>query len=209
MKSKCVVFDLDDTLCYEIDYLKSAYREIAALLPNDEYEKMLLKFENGENVFEYLEKNYSLNRNELLLIYRNHFPDLNLVSGAKDLFQFCKENKYYLGLISDGRSVTQRNKLKAMKIEDVFNKVIISEEVGTEKPNIRNYEFFLGTAKEYFYIGDNFKKDFVTPNKMGWTTVALLDNGKNIHSQKEFLAKEYCPKYQIRNLLEFIKILEK
>ena len=28
----CVIFDLDDTLYKEIDYLKSAYREIASLV---------------------------------------------------------------------------------------------------------------------------------------------------------------------------------
>jgi putative hydrolase of the HAD superfamily len=32
-------------------------------------------------------------------------------------------------------------------------------------------------------MADNLKKDFITPNFLGWKTVGLLDNGKNIHYQ--------------------------
>jgi phosphoserine phosphatase len=45
MKYKKVIFDLDDTLVSEIDFLKSAYYYIAAQLGKDNlYEQMLEKY---------------------------------------------------------------------------------------------------------------------------------------------------------------------
>ena len=70
---RVVCFDLDDTLCKEIDYLKSAYREIAgyaaehchgcsdpvsvlAHKAHKAYEVMLAAYHEGQNAFEELNK---------------------------------------------------------------------------------------------------------------------------------------------------------
>lgn len=42
MKNKYIIFDLDDTLTYEIDYLKSAYYEIASKI-DEKNSKMILR----------------------------------------------------------------------------------------------------------------------------------------------------------------------
>ena len=50
-----VVFDLDDTLSPEINYLQSAYQEIAAYIQKHTklqiYEDMLQRYHKKENVF--------------------------------------------------------------------------------------------------------------------------------------------------------------
>lgn len=78
MKNKYIIFDLDDTLYYEIDYLKSAYQEIASRIYKEDnhlYNKMLKLYQEGKNVFDYLELHFStFSKNVLLEIYRNHFP---------------------------------------------------------------------------------------------------------------------------------------
>ena len=56
MKNKIFVFDLDDTLYKEIDFLHSAYREIAQWVElkfslNDIYPFMLRVYENKLDVF--------------------------------------------------------------------------------------------------------------------------------------------------------------
>ena len=60
MHKKVVVFDLDDTLYKEIDFLKSAYREIAMLCSskksNNYYTMMTFDYYSGENVFERIVK---------------------------------------------------------------------------------------------------------------------------------------------------------
>lgn len=213
MKAKYVIFDLDDTLMYEIDYLKSAYQEIAEFLDKDKqtllFDTMIAKYEQGENVFDYLVHSYpTLSNEQLLEMYRSHVPKVVLNEGANDLLMQIKINGYKLGLITDGRSITQRNKLKALEIEELFDKIIISEEFGSTKPDERNFKAFLeNDIDEYFYIADNPKKDFITPNKLGWTSICLLDKGYNIHAQNFDVASEFLPKVKVKILEEIGEVI--
>lgn len=212
MKNKYIIFDLDDTLAYEIDYLKSAYKEIAQFIDSSNwkqlYHKMISWYRHGENVFEYLNKLYRVDISELLKIYRHHFPQITLINGAKEVLTNIKNSEYKLGLITDGRSITQRNKLKALGIEMLFDKIIISEEFGTTKPHENNYEVFVSNdIQEYFYVADNPKKDFITPNKLGWTSICLLNSGNNIHDQNFDLNENYLPKFTIRNIIDVLKLI--
>lgn len=213
MKSKYIIFDLDDTLMYEINYLKSAYLEIAKKIDQDNFqvinEEMLSWYENKENVFEILTQKYSTHTfDNLISSYRNHFPKIALNEGAAEILDFCKKKKYKLGLITDGRSLTQRNKLRSLGIEEKFDKIVISEEFGFTKPHIRNFEVFLeDNISEYFYVADNTLKDFVVPNKLGWKSICLLNNGFNIHLQNFEIAAEYLPQYRIEKLIELKKII--
>lgn len=213
MKTKYIIFDLDDTLMYEVDYLKSAYKELAEIIDpknKDElFEKMFELYKNGKNVFDILVERFpSFSKGQLLEIYRNHFPNISLNDGAKEIFDFCREKKYKIGLITDGRSVTQRNKLKALGIENIFDKIIVSEEFGSTKPDERNFKTFIEEGIDtYFYIADNPKKDFVTPNNLGWTSVCLLNQGKNIHSQYFESEDVFLLELKINKLSELKKIL--
>lgn len=214
MKNKYVIFDLDDTLTYEINYLKSAYLEIAKKIDQDNFrvlnKEMLLWYENKENVFEILAQKYPIHTlDDLILNYRRHFPEIFLNEGAEEILEFCKIKGYKLGLISDGRSLTQRNKLKSLGIEDKFDKIIISEEFGFTKPDKRNFEVFLEhNISDYFYIADNPLKDFVIPNKLGWKSICLLNNGMNIHLQNFEIAFDYLPQYKIEKLTDLKKIID-
>jgi len=203
---KVVVFDLDDTLISEYDYLKSAYEEIANLVDCNNpklLNRMLELYNLGSNVFDYIISNYEACKLSTLLdIYRNHKPNINLKEGAIRLLKLCKDRGYVLGLISDGRSITQRNKLKATSIEELFDEIIISEEFGSEKPNEKNYMAFDKYNGQKYYIADNTKKDFVTPNRLGWTTICLKDDGFNIHKQSFELDKEFLPQYIYTTLNE-------
>lgn len=210
---KYIIFGLDDTLIYEIDFLKSAYQEIANMIPEGNttllYEKMIEIYHKGGDVFGFLEKMYpNFSKEKLLEVYRNHFPFLTLNEGAKRIFKICKTKNYKLGLITDGRSITQRNKLKALNIEDIFDRIVISEEFGSSKPDKKNFLAFQNDkVDEYFYIADNPEKDFITPNKLGWTTVCLIGKGKNIHKQDFTLDSNYLPKMQIENLKALVNII--
>ena len=72
--------------------------------------------------------------------------------------------------------------------------IIISEEFGSEKTDERNFVVFMNRypGADFLYIGDNPKKDFIVPNRLGWKTVVLEDDGRNIHKQ-EAVPKEYLP----------------
>ncbi len=214
MKNKYIVFDLDDTLCNEIDFLKSAYAEIATILAFDEAntlcKEMLAMYGANINVFEELVIKYpnDISMDRLLSLYRNHQPHMNLKPHAKDVLLTVKEKGYSLGLITDGRSITQRNKLESLGILSLFDLMVISEEMGTSKPNENNYKAFMDNNHDaYYYIGDNTSKDFITANRLGWKTICLLDQGDNIHAQLFDIDPEYWPQYKINQLDELIPLL--
>lgn len=206
---KVICFDLDDTLYKEIDYLKSAYREISAyaaehchgcsdsptILASKAYDAMLAAYLNGENAFECLDRFLDINLpiSEYLQIYRNHKPRISLSEKVEQTLDMLKSTGYIIGLITDGRSVQQRNKIKALGLSRwIANEdIVISEEFGSEKPSLANYEYFMKRYPEcgdFTYVGDNLQKDFIAPNALGWTAICLLDDGRNVHKQDFFCA---------------------
>lgn len=194
-----IVLDLDDTLYSELEYLKSAYNYIANIISNEPsklYSVMLKKFELGEDVFSYLESEFNISKSTLLSYYRFHKPNIRLYEGVISFLEgFSLSYKY--SMVTDGRSKTQRNKIQALGLEPFLSNIVISEEIGTEKPNIQNFEKAISglQSKQNFYIGDNTKKDFITPNEMGWTTICLKDSGHNIHKQDFSIPDQYLPHY--------------
>jgi putative hydrolase of the HAD superfamily len=195
LKSNSIfVFDLDDTLYAEIDFLKSAYRHIDGLiypyLKKNIYAEMWWHYQKKENVFQWIIDQYKtiipeLTMDTLLSEYRGHLPEIKLADGAFDLLQELKARDVPLGIITDGRSNTQRNKLKALNILHYFDDIIISEEFGSEKPSESNYKFFTDKYpnSEVYFLGDNTSKDFIVPQKLKWITICVLDKGENIHKQ--------------------------
>lgn len=188
------IFDLDDTLYAEIDFLKSAYHHIAQMLSayinEDVYETMWQYYTEKKNVFSLLIEQYGdkvplLTIEQLLHEYRNHEPAIKLSEETLDFINKAVSKQIPFGIITDGRSITQRNKLKALGIEDKCADIIISEEFGSEKPAPGNFLFFQEkySDKEFYFFGDNTSKDFIVPAKLGWTTICIKNSGNNIHQQ--------------------------
>lgn len=207
---KVVCFDLDDTLYKEIDFLKSAYREVAsyayakALLPCEScgvlYKEMLVEYMKGNNAFEYLNACVGLDipMNDYLNIYRNHKPEIYLEQSIYTTLIAIRDAGNIIGLITDGRSVQQRNKIRALGLHEFIEEdmIVISEEFGTSKPSEENYKYFMerfNPETEFIYVGDNPEKDFIAPNKLGWKTICLKDDGSNIHKQDFQVSSENLP----------------
>lgn len=213
MCKRVVCFDLDDTLYKEIDFLKSAYQEIAISVGRPELlPQMIQWYEAGDNVFQKL--NQYLNKetpvSDYFDIYRNHYPAISLSDGVEDVLNEFKKRGIVLGLITDGRSKSQRNKIHALGLGRWFesNNIIISEEFGTAKTNKKNFRHFIERFPDssFAYVGDNPQKDFVVPNRLGWQTIMLKDDGRNIHHQGS-VSKEFLPQTVIcdfRDLLDWI-----
>ena len=156
---RLICFDLDDTLCKEIDYLKSAYREIAgyaaehcrgcsapvSVLAHKAYDVMLAAYQEGQNAFDVLNSFLGLDLPiaDYLYIYRNHKPKIALCEDVDRTLDALKAEGVRIGLITDGRSVQQRNKIEALGLSRWIDDedIVISEEFGSEKPALANYEY--------------------------------------------------------------------
>lgn len=186
-ETSVIVFDLDDTLYNEMEYLRSAYAEIANALEPDDWQSLFFRmyslFRSKEDVFEFVASKYGVEKTGLLRQYRRHKPRIHLFEGVLDTLHHIKAKKGKLGIITDGRSSTQRAKLEALGLTQLVDIIIISEEIGTEKPHEKNYiaveQVFENHS--YLYMADNLRKDFISPNNRGWQTIGLIDNGLNMH----------------------------
>ena len=216
--SRVVVFDLDDTLYKELDYLQSAYREMAFVVESrygaeaGVLDRMMRWREAGENVFRRLIDTYGLKQSvgDLLTMYRSHVPAIGLDEATRELLGRLKQHAT-LGIITDGRSMTQRHKADALGLTAYMDSrdILISEETGYEKPSEEPFRQFMTRYPSctYYYIGDNPAKDFVAPGRLGWTTVCLLDDGRNIHSQDFCLPPAMLPQYRVSQLAEIEHIV--
>lgn len=202
-----VVFDLDDTLCPERDFVRSGFQAVADLLGAPALGPQMLEwFDAGEkDAFgrALRESESTLEKGELSSCYREHVPTLELAPGVRGFMEALREAGHPLGLMTDGRSLTQRNKIKALGIEELLDEILISEEFGSGKPEERNFRHFEQTfpGRPLAYIGDNIAKDFVTPNRLGWLSVCLLNQGWNIHPQDfDAVAEEFLPTHRVERL---------
>lgn len=181
---KAVIFDLDDTLYSEKEYVRSGYRAIANTLPQVEQleEKLWTAFEQKKPAIDAVlidEGIYTEGlKQQCLSIYRSHQPAIHFYEGAKELLCQLRYDGYKLGVITDGRSEGQRAKIKALGLDELVDHIIITDELGGveyRKPNktafVKMQELLDVPFEEMCYIGDNIKKDFVAPNMLGMRSI--------------------------------------
>ncbi|MGF7050323.1 putative hydrolase of the HAD superfamily [Paenibacillus sp. DS2015] len=118
-------------------------------------------------------------------VYLNYFEE-NWIT-FNDVIP-CLNNlkEYRLGVITNGDSSQQRQKLEKIGILYNFQFVIASGDIGISKPNA---EIFLHACKvvqekpeDCFYIGDNLKTDILPCEKTGMKGIWLNRNGDNSNS---------------------------
>lgn len=210
-----IVFDLDDTLYKEITFLRSAFEHILRTYNLSQHlDKFYQIYQQGGDAFDWLitEHLQQTAKEDLVDLYRYHTPNINLSFDAHTtLLNLALNPNVVLGLITDGRTRTQLNKIISLGIDEFIKDdyIVISERFGSSKPNPANYQYFMEKiqAEEYWYIGDNVQKDFVAPNRLNWKTICLMDDGNNIHSQNVNVDVIYQPQIQIHQLIELLPMV--
>lgn len=222
--NKAVVFDLDDTLYDEKQFVFSGFTDVAGFLEDRygfnrqvSFERMRqLLFEKGRGkIFNQLLAENGLDCtivNDLVQIYRSHLPSLQLYPDAKSLLKSL-QSKLKIGLITDGAAKVQWNKIKALGLDNIVNTIIVTDDHGADcwKPSPYPYRLVmerLGMEPENcLYVGDNPEKDFVTAKQLGWHTVRIYRSGGMCCELKK--EPEYEAEFEIHDLYGLVPILEK
>lgn len=189
---KGVVFDLDDTLYDEKQYVKTGFMAVAKYLGEENAFACLWEsFENGKKAIdEYLKAIGRLEEKEKCIeVYREHFPVLTFNSGAKELIEGLKKRGIKVGIITDGRVEGQRKKILALGLDKIVDDIIITDELGGEqfrKPcdiafRIMQRRWLL-PFEQMIYIGDNVNKDFQAPKQLGMNW-ACIGNTNSLYHQ--------------------------
>lgn len=193
-----VVFDLDDTLYSEADYVASGVRHVCGQID----------FLYGKSVYNSLEDILRRDpradwlslvcehaglpktaKDSLLWMYRLHKPDISLSLACADAVSRVRSAAGFTAVLTDGRSVTQRLKLAALGLSDL--PVFISEDYGDTKPSESRFRLIerLRPAERYIYVADNVEKDFLGCNPLGWIGIGMKGDGRNVHPRQ----LEGCP----------------
>lgn len=228
-----VIFDLDDTLYKELDFVYGAFKEVCNYLSKEHNKDVhqlykdtieILKDYGRGKIFNMLCEKYEIKEDIsfLVKIYREAKPSLKLYEDAEYLLNKlkCKNSQFFikkgqvpynLGIITDGKASVQWNKIKALNLEDRVDKIVVTDDYGLEfwKPNefayIEMIKYFNCKPEECIYVGDNPNKDFIGARKIGMCTVRIIrEVGDHM---KTFLDKKYEGDFNIKDLKEVLNLL--
>lgn len=188
-----VVFDLDDTLYEQMDYLSGAFRAASAILGDEAAKRVAAELvattrERGSahpGLFEEALTRCGLAADgdrlrameRAFLAYRP--AALHCYPGVQPMLATLAV-RYPLALVSDGVVEMQRTKLRALGIAPYFRTIVLSDALGgtaTRKPSPAPYLAALRglrTASERTVcVGDNPSRDFAAARALGMPTIRV------------------------------------
>lgn len=206
---KGVIFDLDDTLYSEKEYVRSGYKAVSDYLGSGHEERLWGFFEKGKPAIDELLKELGREKEkaEVLDIYRSHKPNIHLYPGATEMISNLKDRGIKVGIITDGRPEGQRNKLEALGLE--VDDVIITDELGGiqfRKPCDIAFRIMMTRWRmnpaDVIYVGDNPIKDFQAPQQLGMRSL-WFKNADGLYHNEENAG--YPSINSIENIQLFVK----
>ncbi|MCM3586975.1 HAD-IA family hydrolase [Mesobacillus maritimus] len=223
---RAIIFDLDDTLISERKYIESGYRHIANLLSNrydkaatELYELLIDLFKNNpRNVFNRILDTLGVTYTKTEIIdlveeYRNHLPSIDFFNDVLPCLDLLKQKNVKTGVITDGYANAQRNKLTAIKANNHFDEIIVTDELGREfwKPHPKAFEIMKEKLDvefhEMIYVGDNPEKDFYISSIYPIKTIRIYRNGNCIYRDNPYL-NDIKENYSIHSLSELNSIIK-
>ena len=126
-----------------------------------------------------------------------------------DTLIYLKSQGYRLGVISNGITIKQWEKLVRLNVYSFFDEVITSEEVGAKKPDKLIYDVALrkmnGDPEKSIMIGNKFKEDALGAVNAGMS--AILVNSDVTEEDRAYIRKEQLDITIIENIGDVNTIL--
>lgn len=219
-----VVFDMDDTLCLERDYVKSGFRAVARHAapdnPEPVFNALWQMFESGVrgDTFNRLLEQFpevaaKCTIPDLVEAYRSHAPDIAIIPAMREILLRLRQEGVKLGLLSDGPLVSQQAKADALGVAELVDCVVLTDAMGREcwKPSPAGFERLARQLElehcELAYIGDNPAKDFIAPNILGWQTIRVRLSDQ-LREQEEPQNEQAAPRHDVSDIPALAALLD-
>ncbi|MCW1239103.1 HAD family hydrolase [Bacillus pretiosus] len=185
MGYKAMLFDLDDTLLDRdkaVDnlfllVLEKCYEDVSDTVKNNmlqkfkEYDKREYGISDKtivlESLFDEFAPKYRLPHNYIQDFWNENFP--KCFSIDQNTIHFLNQIKrhFKVGIITNGSTQRQTAKIINTNLNNYFDTIIISEEVGVSKPDKRIFELALNKLnvqpEDVLFVGDDLEKDIAGP----------------------------------------------
>ena len=126
-----------------------------------------------------------------------------LVPYAVELLQYLVSKGYALYILSNGFIEVQHRKLQAAGIDNYFSRIVLSDEIGVNKPDKRLFDYALqvtnSRAEETLMVGDNYDADILGAANAGWGQIYFNRNHKGFNATP--------PQHIVHSLDEITKVL--
>ncbi len=171
-----LIFDLDDTLYAERDFVASGYRAVARHVAagtgwpeQSVFDHMMAAFDahgRGKVLAAVIDRfmDSSASVSELVDVYRHHSPAIRLSAGYGELLKRL-HTQFKLGILTDGLPEVQRRKVAALGLSELVDAIVYTWDFGPEleKPHPFGFGLILARlgalASGSLFIGNNPGKD--------------------------------------------------
>ena len=138
---------------------------------------------------------------------------IKLYNDVEKNLKKLKELSIKTAIITDGIPIKQYEKILRLKIDQLIDLVVISDEIGIKKPNPELFNYCLKKfevkGQETIYVGDRIDKDIIPANLNNIYSVYLHRGGKYDDYKAELEIQEnYKPNYEISNLNDIFEIID-
>jgi putative hydrolase of the HAD superfamily len=215
----CVVFDLDDTLYLEREYVASGFKAVGEWCACHQQisgvqELAQSLFDSGQrnNIFDRVLEQIGAQRSsrtvsEMVRVYREHSPQIAMPGDSMECLARLKQ-RVVLGLLTDGNPRSQWAKIDALGLRTIFDAIVVTGEWGVEfwKPHLRGF-LHLQThvrASKFIYVADNPVKDFLAPHRLGWGAIRV-NRLKSLHHRR--VSSAPLPVLEVRDLRPISELL--
>jgi putative hydrolase of the HAD superfamily len=202
MKIKAFFFDIDGTLydhkvaqeyaINELSIIANRLTDIPAELFKERFyiiynEVINLNDAGNINIFNkeiVLEKlfnisSYKVDKNLIKFLARKYYEKILektiAFEDAEQTLIFLKNCGFKIGVISDGLRKIQIKRLKKLRLLNLFDTIVISEDVGVNKPSpkifLEAFKRLNVSPQESVMVGDNLVKDLKTAKRLGTLTI--------------------------------------
>jgi putative hydrolase of the HAD superfamily len=196
-----VVFDLDDTLYLEVEFVRSGFDAVDAWLSrelrlNGFAAEAWRLFGDGRrgDIFDAALQTLGAPAGaglirKLVKVYRGHTPAIELAPDAVRIFA-RRADFYGFAILTDGCEDAQRRKIDVLGLVSCCDLIVPTDQWGRDywKPHPRGFaavqEYFSAPSSSLAYIADNPAKDFLAPKALGWKTIRIRREG-GLHSRVE------------------------
>jgi len=140
--------------------------------------------------------------------WRTFLANAPLFPGVKETLNFFKTQNIPIAIVTDLTSHIQMRKLTYFGLEDIFDAVVTSEEVGMDKPDKKNFLLVLKklnlNENAYFWmVGDNPISDIFGAKQLNSSTFQKIHNKVSIGKGK------YRPDYIFNDYFDFLNETKK
>jgi putative hydrolase of the HAD superfamily len=223
MKFKAVIFDMDDTLFLEEDYVLSGFKEVCFFLnykfgidANESYNFLKKRFiKHGRNkifnnlISKYDEELQGIDINNLIEqlvdVYRKHKPDIELNPIVKNVLTNIRQRNIKIVIATDGLSIMQENKYLALVLDKFVDNIVYCWSHDAAKPSKKCFTIAAKVIgidlKDCIIVGDHPEHDIVPAKMLGTKTFRIktgrFSNLKDDHN--------YPPDQSFLNLEDFFQ----